>query len=131
MADFIETEALDVDSGNGELEGEDIATVSDEEFIDDDDDDDSSSSLNNENYSLTNVTRNYVDVINERTAFIEANASYFEARHYFDSDEEEPVWHDFSNFKTKVKLFKQSLIAPHGIDNLDSFFLRNSLCNSL
>ena len=108
MADFIETEALDVDSGNGELEGEDVATVSDEEFIDD-------SSLNDdENYNLINVTRNYNDVIDERTAFIEANLSHFEARHYFDSDEEEPSWLDFSNFKTKVNLFKKSLICPHG-----------------
>ena len=116
MADFIETEALDVDSGNdNEEKGECVATVSDEEFIDDD-------SVIDENYVLTNVTRNYNDVINERRAFIEANTSYFEARHYFDSDEEEPSWHDFSNFKMKVKLFKQSLICPHGIENPNSFF---------
>ena len=112
MADFIETEALDVDSGNSEVEGEFAATVSDEEFIDD----------NDENYNLTNVTRNYNDVIDQRTAFIENNMSYFDARHYFDSDEEEPSWHDFSNFKAKVKLFKESLISPHGIENPDSFF---------
>ena len=35
MSDFIESEALDIDSGNGEVEGEFVATVSDEEFIDD------------------------------------------------------------------------------------------------
>ena len=117
MADFIDTEALDVDSGNGnEEQGEFVATVSDEEFIDDDD------SFNDENYKLTNVTRNYNDVIDQRTAFIENNMSYFDARHYFESDEEEPSWHDFSNFKTKVKLFKESLISPHGIENPDSFF---------
>ena len=92
-----------------------LQTVSDEEFIDDD-------SVIDENYILTNVTRNYDDVIDERTAFIEANTSYFDARHYFDSDEEEPTWHDFSNYKLKVKLFKQSLISPHGIENPDSFF---------
>ena len=121
MADFIETEALDVDSGNGgEVEGEfAAATVSDQEFIDDDDGNDDD---NDENYNLTNVTRDYNDVIKERTAFIEANTSYFDARHYFESDEEEPSWHDFSNFKAKVKLFNESLIAPHGIENLDSFF---------
>ena len=85
MADFIDTEALDVDSGNGnEEQGEFVATVSDEEFIDDDD------SFNDENYKLTNVTRNYNDVIDQRTAFIENNMSYFDARHYFESDEEEP-----------------------------------------
>ena len=111
MAEFLETEAIDVDSGNGEVEGEFVATVSDEEFIDDSD----------ESHCLTNVTRNYNDVIEQNMLEIE-NSSDLEARHYFDSDEEEPTWHDFSNYKAKVKLFKESLICPHGLGHLDSFF---------
>ena len=111
MAEFIEREAVDVDSGNGEVEGEFVATVSDEEFIDDSEESD----------CLTNVTRNYNDVIHENMLEIE-NSSDLEARHYFDSDEEEPTWLDFSNYKAKVKLFKESLISPHGIENPDSFF---------
>ena len=119
MAEFIEREAVDVDSGNGEVEGEFVATVSDEEFIDDSEESD----------CLTNVTRNYNDVIHENMLEIE-NSSDLEARHYFDSDEEEPTWHDFSNYKAKVKLFNESLISPHGIENPNSFFLFNSVCNS-
>lgn len=113
MSDFIDSEALDIDSGNqGEVEGEFVATVSDEEFIDDSE---------QAEECLVNVTRNYDDVIQENMLEIE-NSSDLEARHYFDSDEEEPTWHEFSNYKTKVKLFKESLISPHGIENLDSFF---------
>ena len=35
MAEFLETEAIEVDSTTVETEGEYVATVSDEEFIDD------------------------------------------------------------------------------------------------
>ena len=112
MSDFIDSEAQVVNSGNdNEVEGEFVATVSDEEFIDDSEQFD----------CLTNVTRNYNDVIQENMLEIE-NGSDLEARHYFDSDEDEPTWHEFSNSKAKVKLFKESLISPHGIENLDSFF---------
>ena len=37
MAEFLETEAIDIDVSNTEIEGECITTVSDQEFIDDDD----------------------------------------------------------------------------------------------
>ena len=116
MAEFLETEAIDVDStgSNGEIDGECVATVSDEEFIDD-------NCEQSECLYLTNVTRNYNDVIEENMAIIE-NSTDLEARHYFDSDEEEQTWHDFSNFEAKVKLFKESLICPHGLENPDSFF---------
>ena len=111
MSDFIDSEAQVVDLDNEVEEGEFVATVSDEEFIDD-----------SEQFEcLSNVTRNYNDVIQENMLEIE-NSTDLEARHYFDSDEEEPTWHEFSNYKAKVKLFKQSLILPYGINNLDSFF---------
>ena len=100
MSDFIDSEALDVDSGNQSevVEGEFVATVSDEEFIDD-------SEQPEQSECLVNVTRNYNDVIQENMLEIE-NSSDLEARHYFDSDEEEPIWHEFTNYKAKVKLFK-------------------------
>ena len=71
MSEFINSEALDVDSGNGnEVEGEFVATVSDEEFIDDSEQFD----------CLTNVTRNYNDVIEENMLEIERSTD-LEARH--------------------------------------------------
>ena len=99
MSDFIDSEALDVDSGNQSevVEGEFVATVS-EEFIDD-------SEQPEQSECLVNVTRDYNDVIQENMREIE-NSSDLEARHYFDSDEEEPIWHEFTNYKAKVKLFK-------------------------
>ena len=79
MAEFLETEALDVDLTTLETEGEYIATVSDEEFIDDADNKEQS-----EYPYFTNVTRSYSDEMPN----IE-NINDLEARHYFDSDEEE------------------------------------------
>ena len=115
MADFLETEAIDVDNvdTNDDDEGENIATVSDDEFIDDSEQSESCYSY------LTNVTMSYDDVI--RDVENVENVDGVEARHYFDSDEEEEL-NEFSNFEAKVKLFRQSLINPHGLENLDSFF---------
>ena len=119
MSEFLETEAVDVDSTSDcAVEGEYVATVSDEEFIDD--------SSESDIPCFTNVTRNYDDVIAENMAIVE-KSSDLEARHYFDSDEEEQTWNEFPNFKTKIKFFKQSLICPHGFDNLDSFFMQFSM----
>ena len=50
------------------------------------------------------------------------NVDDLEARNYFESDEEEEEINEFPNFKTKVKAFKDSLLNPHGLENLDSFF---------
>ena len=117
MAEFIETEAIDVNSASfAESDsGEYVATVTDEEFIDD------NSEQSEQSEYFANVTRNYNDVVKQNMVNIE-NCTDLEARHYFDSDEEEPIWHDFSNFEAKVKLFKKSLISPHGLENPDSFF---------
>ena len=116
MAEFLETEAIDIDSTSGnENDGEYLTTVSDEEFIDD--------SEQSECSYFTNVTKNYNDVIKENMAIIE-NCTDLEARHYFDSDEEEQTWNEFSRFEAKVKLFKETLICPHGLENRDSFFIR-------
>ena len=98
MSDFIDSEAQVVNSGNEE-EGEYVATVSDEEFIDDSEQVD----------CLSNVSRDYNDVIEENMREIENNCD-LEARHYFDSDEEEPVWNEHHSCKAKVRLFKESLI---------------------
>ena len=116
MAEFLETEAIDVDNINdndddNNSEGRDIATVSDDEFIDDSEQSESCYSY------LTNVTRSYDDVMRDV-----GNIDDAEARHYFESDEEEEELNEFSNFQAKVKLFRESLINPHGLENLDSFF---------
>ena len=111
MAEFLETEAIDVDSACVQNEGEFVATVSDEEFIDD-----NAVNEQSEYPYFTNVSRSYVNLMPD----IE-NIDDLEARHYFDSDEEED-WHNFSNFEAKVKVFKESLICPHGLENPDSFF---------
>ena len=112
MAEFLETEAIDIDAtDNDDCEGRDIATVSDDEFIDD--------TEQESGYSyFTNVTRTYDDVMRD----VE-NIDDLEARHYFNSDEEEQEeLNEFSNFEAKVKLFRESLINPHGLENPDSFF---------
>ena len=81
MAEFLETEAIDVDAiDDDNSEGKNIATVSDDEFIDD------SEQQQSENFYpyFTNVTRTYDDAMRD----VE-NIDDLEARHYFDSDEED------------------------------------------
>ena len=113
MAEFLETEAIDVDAidDDNNSEGKNIATVSDDEFIDD--------TEQPENFYpyFTNVTRTYDDAMRDSY-----NVDDLEARHYFDSDEEEKELNEFPNFEAKVKLFRESLINPHGLENPDSFF---------
>ena len=112
MAEFLETEAVDIDATTDDCEGRDIATVSDDEFIDD--------TVQPESgyFYFTNVTRTYDDVMRD----VE-NIDDLEARHYFDSGEEEQEeLNEFLKFEAKIKLFRESLINPHGLENPDSFF---------
>ena len=115
MTEFLQNEAIDVDavdnsdSENGEI-GEDIRTVSDDEFIDDSEQDESGYSY------FTNVSRSYDDVMRD------VNIDNLEARHYYNTDDNEDQLHEFSNFKAKVKAFQKSLINPFGLENPDSFF---------
>ena len=114
MAEFVIDEAIDVDAAaatsnnnEGNIES---ATVSDDEFIDD-------RPVNNDFYPyFTNVSRSYDDAMQDFK-----NVDDLEARNYFDSDddEEDEINHLFD---TKVKVFKETLINPHGLENLDSFF---------
>ena len=115
MAEFLETEAIDIDITNTEIEGECVATVSDQEFIDDDNDDNEQCEYPYPYFA--NVNKSYNDVTLQDIE----NLDDIDACHYFDSDEEEDL-HYFSNFEAKVKLFKKSLICPHGLENPDSFF---------
>ena len=116
MAEFLVTEAIDVDSVDDDnSEGNNnTATVSDDEFIDD------TPQENNDFYPyFTNVSRSYDDAMRDFE-----NINDLEARNYFDTDEEEEEEiNEFSNFEAKVKLFKESLINPHGLENPDSFFI--------
>ena len=114
MATFLSSEAIDVDvddtvDDNDNIE--DIATVSDEEFIDDSEQPESGY------HYFKNVTKSYDDAMRENLE----NIDDLEARHYFDSDEEEEL-NEFANFKAKVNFFRESLIIPHGLENPDSFF---------
>ena len=114
MAEFLETEAIDVDDNdtNNTNDNNNIPTVSDDEFIDD-----TEQPENNDFYPyFTNVTKSYDDAMRDSE-----NIDDLEARHYFDSDEEEEL-NEFPNFEAKVKLFRESLINPHGLENPDSFF---------
>ena len=113
MAEFLETEAIDIDAtDDSNSEGKNIPTVSDEEFTDD------SEQPKNLYPYFTNVTRSYDDAMRDCE-----NVDDLEARHYFDSDEEEEL-NEFPNFAAKVKLFQESLISPYGLENLDSFFIQ-------
>ena len=119
MAEFIVTEAADVDlincsSRHSEDEGEDVPTVSDNEFIDDSE----QSQQQSEYPYFTNVTRTYNDKMPENIEILED----LDARHYFDSDNDEDDLHDFLNFEAKARVFRESLICPHGLENPDSFF---------
>ena len=114
MAEFVIDEAIDVDAtvatsnnNEGNIES---ATVSDDEFIDD-------RPVNDDFYPyFTNVSRSYDDAMRDFE-----NVDDLEARNYFASDDdEEDEINDL--FEAKVKLFKETLINPHGLENLDSFF---------
>ena len=115
MAEFVIDEAIDVDAADADAassnEGNiETATVSDDEFIDD-------RPVNNDFYPyFTNVSRSYDDAMQDFK-----NVDDLEGRNYFDSDddEEDEINHLFD---TKVKVFKETLINPHGLENLDSFF---------
>ena len=113
MAQFIDREAIDVDSINDDNseKGEDVATVSDDEFIDD-----SEQQQEESGYCyFSNVTRSYDDVMQD------VDIDNLEARHYYNSDDDEDKLHEFSNFKARIKAFHESLINPFGLEKLDSF----------
>ena len=117
MAEFLVSEAIDVDavddSDDGKSEGNPTTSVSDQEFIDD-----RPVNENNQFYPhFTNVTKSYDDAMRDFENFDD-----IEARNYFESNEEEEEINEFPNFKAKVKAFKDSLLNPHGLENLDSFF---------
>ena len=115
MAEFLITEAVDVDSVNGDSNEGNIntATISDQEFIDDEPQNESG------NFYLyfTNVSRSYNDAMRDFE-----NVDNLEARNYFDSDEEEEEIDEFANFESKVISFKELLIIPQGLENPYSFF---------
>ena len=119
MARYIDNEAIDVDCNNihcNDDEGEKASTVSDNEFIDD-----SEQVVDQSEYPyFANVTRTYNDTLLLRDNI--ENLEDLDARHYFDSDNDEDDLHQFSNFQAKVRLFRDSLICPHGLENPDSFF---------
>ena len=116
MAEFVELEAVDVDnssSSSNRDEGEDVPSVTDNEFIDD------SEQPQQSDYSyFTNVTR----ILNKTTMSDIETFEDVDARHYFDSDDDEDELHNFLNFEAKARLFRESLICPHGLENPDSFF---------
>ena len=82
MAEFLETEAIDIDliDRQSEAEGENIAMVSDDEFIDDSEQQQQQS----EYPYFTNVTRTYNDAMPDIENI--EDLEDLEARHYFDSD---------------------------------------------
>ena len=93
MAEFIETQAVDVDlinrssscSRQSDDEGEDVPTVSDNEFIDD-----SEQPQQSDYPYFTNVTRTYNDTMPDNLEVLD-----LDARHYFDSDDDEDDLHKF------------------------------------
>ena len=117
MAQFIDSEAMDVDSNmQCDDDGEEAPSVSDNEFIDD-----SEQVVDQSEYSyFANVTRTYNDTLS-RIEDLE-DLEDLDARHYFDSDNDEDDLHDFLNFQAKAQVFRESLICPHGLENPDSFF---------
>ena len=114
MAEFLIDEAIDVDdvtdNSEGNIEATATATVSDDEFIDD-------RPVNEDFYPyFANVSRSYDDAMQDFK-----NVDDLEARNYFASDDDEEDEINYL-FEAKVKVFKESLINPHGLENLDSFF---------
>ena len=120
MAQFIDSEAMDVDCNiecNDDNEGKEAPSVSDNEFIDDSE----QVVVDQSEYPyFANVTRSYNDTLS-RVEDLE-NLEDLDARHYFDSDNDEDDLHEFSNFQAKARVFRESLICPHGLENPDSFF---------
>ena len=129
MADFLLTEAVDeddvggVDEGNINSDGE--ITVSDEEFIDD-------SEINGsitDHYGFTNVSRNYTEAVED--SFSDFNFDQ-EPNNYCNENEIDDLEiDDFKDYKSKIQNFVKTLIIPHGLNNDDSLFLFNFICNKI
>ena len=120
MAQFIDSEAMDVDCNtqcDDEKGEEEVPSVSDDEFIDDSE----QIVVDQSEYPyFANVTRSYNDTLT-RVEDLESLED-LDARHYFDSDNDEDDLHEFSKFEAKARVFRESLICPHGLENPDSFF---------
>ena len=101
MTDFLLTEAIDEDQqDNEEEEGNNISTLSDEEFIDDSHFEDQ----NESDYSgFTNVMREYDDAIQDSLTDFDYNQ---EASNYVteNNDDDERI-DEFKDFESKVEKF--------------------------
>ena len=101
MTDFLLTEAIDEDQqDNEEEEGNNISTLSDEEFIDDSHFEDQNES---DYYGFTNVMREYDDAIQDSLTDFDYNQ---EASNYVteNNDDDERI-DEFKDFESKVEKF--------------------------
>ena len=118
MTDFLLTEAIDEDQqDNEEEEGNNISTLSDEEFIDDSHFEDQNES---DYYGFTNVMREYDDAIQDSLTDFDYNQ---EASNYVteNNDDDERI-DEFKDFESKVEKFKKNLFFPQGLKNENYFF---------
>ena len=119
MTDFLLTEAIDEDQqDNEEEEGNNISTLSDEEFIDDSYFEDQNES---DYYGFTNVMREYDDAIKDSLTDFDYNQ---EASNYVtenNEDDDERI-DEFKDFESKVEKLKKNLFFPQGLKNENSFF---------
>ena len=116
MSDFLIREAIDEDDEFAEREEEnEVATVSDNEFIDDTEFDES----NADYYAFTNVTRDYNDAVEDSLSDFDYDQ---EPDNYYDDNEVDLPIDEFKDYKKKIDSFKETLINPQDENNPDSFF---------
>ena len=116
MAEFLVTQAVDVDATDDDDDNNSEGNNSAARVSDDDDFIDDSPQLPNEYPYFTNATRSYADVMRDY------DLDDYEVSNYCDTDEEDKEINEFNNYEAKLKLFKESLFNPHGLENPDSFF---------
>ena len=121
MTDFLLTEAIDEDQqDNEEEEGNNISTLSDEEFIDDSHFEDQNES---DYYGFTNVMREYDDAIQDSLTDFDYNQ---EASNYVteNNDDDERI-DEFKDFESKVEKLKKKLIFSTRFEKREFFLLFN------
>ena len=118
--DFSISEVVDEDNTLPENEREEIdeiATVSDNEFIDDTEEFDESRVA--DYYAFDNVTRGYDGAVNDTLSDFDYDQ---ELNNYCDDDEVDLPIDEFKDYKKKKESFKETLVNPQGENNPNSFF---------
>ena len=116
MADFVEFEAAIDDDYNSEVEDTNVSDIDD--FIDDNNYDESVETY----YAFTNVNRHLEDAVQDSFD----DFGYSQQGNNYGPDDYDPfddIIDDFKDSAKKLDDFKSTHLIPHGLENIDSFYL--------